>query len=142
MVISRAAKHDLPAIQYLLAKYGKMTITKDHLNNRDIAVQARDEGALVGFAWGGLFANNTIMYIDKVAVDPAYVGNGIVNKMYHFLVHLGIKAGVKQGFGHIKHDEYHDKACINALKMSFGSDNAPFTLVYADAENILKAMGK
>ncbi len=141
MVISKATKQDLPAIRYLMQQYGnKCIVTEDHINKRDISLQARIDGNLVGFVWGGLMAKNTIMYIDKVAVDPLYVKQGIVKVLYKELFKQALKLGVKQGFGIIKQDKYHDKACINALKMAFGADSVSYTHVYGEANNIIKEL--
>lgn len=141
MIISRASKQDLPAIRFLMQQYGnKMIVTEDHLNKRDIALQARIEGELVGFAWGGLMAKNTIMYIDKVAVDPKHNKQGIVKFLYKELFKQALQLGVKQGFGMIRQDQYHDRACINALKMAFGADSLPYTHVFGEAGHISKEL--
>jgi N-acetylglutamate synthase-like GNAT family acetyltransferase len=142
MIISRATKQDLPAIQYLMQVYGnKMIVTEDHLNRKDIALQARaDDGALVGFVWGGLMVNNTVMYIDKLAVAPEYAKQGVALKLHKELLKLGLKLGVKQGFGVIRRDEYHDKSCMSALKMAFGAEELPYTYVMGDTMNIVKEL--
>lgn len=141
MIISRATKQDLPAIQFLMQQYGnKMVVTESHLNKKDIALQVRKDGLLVGFAWGGLMAKNSIMYIDKVAVDPRYTKQGIVQLLYKELFKQAIKLGVQEGFGMIRQDEHHDKACVNALKMAFGADSLPYTHVFGQASYIVKEL--
>lgn len=141
MIISKAIKSDLPAIRYLMQQYGnKMVVTESHLNKKDIALQARIDGKLVGFVWGGLMAKNTIMYIDKVAVDPKHHKKGIVKALYKELFNQATKMGVKEGFGMIRQDQYHDAACINALKMAFGADSISYTHVYGEAKHISKEL--
>ena len=142
MHISRATKEDLPAVRALMNQYGnKMLVEEYHLNRRDIALQARDnDGKLAAFVWGGLMANNQVMYIDKVACDPQYIGKGLINQLYKELFKLALKRGVREGFGIIRQDQYHDKACVNALKMAFGADRHSYTHVSGSASHILKEL--
>lgn len=134
ILISRAKKEDLPAIQHLMRMYGnKCQVEKEHLNHKDIALQARlDSGELVGFLWVGLMANNSLGYIDKFAVDSNYSGKKIGNQLAHAMLKEVNKRKVKQVFGIIKQDQYHDKSAINALKMAIRSDVTPYTYVIAD----------
>lgn len=131
ITVKRATKKDLPAIRFLMQKYGnKMLVCEWHINNKDIALQARhDDGTLVGFVFGGLMANNKVCYVDKIAIDPEYRKQGIANKLYQELFKVALNRGVVQAFGVIKQDEYHDASCVNALKMAFGADNKPYTYV-------------
>lgn len=138
LLISRARKQDLPAIHELMRLYGsKMQVGSEHLNNRDIALQARNaNGELVGFVWAGLMAQNTLAYIDKVAIRPDYAKQGVSQLLYHELFKLGARRGVKEVFGIIRQDQYHDKAAVNALKMAFGADSLPYTYVRAQMAHV------
>lgn len=144
MIIKRATHSDIPAIRYLLMTNGaKMVLEDYHINKRDIALQARDKdtGALVGFLWIGLMAKNQLGYLDKFVVDKAYSGKGIGNMLAKAALEECLKQKVRQVFGIIKQDEYHDKSCVNALKMAMGSDAKPYTYVMTDIDHCVKELG-
>lgn len=145
MYISRATKQDLPAIQELMKLYSdkEIEVTEHHLNKKDIALQVRDDsGKLVAFAWAGLMAANTLVYIDKVVCDPNHAKQGVIKKLYLELFRLAVKRGAKEGFGIIRQDKYHDAACINALKMAFGADQVGYTYVSGNSNRILSELSK
>lgn len=143
MIISKCHKSDLPAIRYLMLQYGnKMIVEETHLNKKDIALQARlESGELIGFLWCGLMANNTIAYMDKVAVDPAHTGNGVINALYIELFRIAYKKGVRTVIGFVRQDEYHLKSCKAALKMGLGGDAISYTHVYADLNFMKSELG-
>lgn len=133
ITVKRARKEDFNAIHALLGQYGKMSITPEHLQGRDIALQARDaEGKVVGFVWAGLMANDTVAYVDKVSVAPECAKKQVSQALYKRLFEIALKRGVRQAFGIIRHDAYHDRAAMNALKMAFGADKEPYTYVSGD----------
>ncbi len=142
MRISKATKHDLPAIRALNSLYGnKMVVSPSLFNKRDVALQARDEqGNLVAFMWAGLMANGTIAYIDKVICSPEHAGRGVVRALYLEALKIGAKRGVKEAFGIIRQDQYHDKAAANALKTAFGSDGYNYTYVLADVAHVMQEL--
>lgn len=144
MHITRATRADLPAIQALMASYGnKMIVEAYHLNKRDIALQARsEEGQLIAFMWAGLMGNDKVAYIDKVAVMPSRTGEHVVKQLYLEAMRLGKKRGVQEVFGIVRHDQYHDRACINALKMGFGGDKLSYTLTFGRLELVLSSLEK
>lgn len=141
MYISRATKADINAISYLMQESGKMSVSEDLFNNRDIALQAReDSGELIGFLWCGLMAKNSIGYLDKLAVSKK--GN---HKLARKMLGLAmkdelVKRKVRSVFGLIMHDQYHDRAAINALQWAFGAHSAPYTYVEADVQNSIKEL--
>jgi N-acetylglutamate synthase-like GNAT family acetyltransferase len=133
MIRIRVAKRfDLPAIRELMQTHGKNSVEEYHINNRDISLVAEMDGKLVGFVWCGLMAQNKFAYVDKVSVHPDYQKKGVTNKLYWALGKRMVRAGVKQAFGIIRHDEWHTAAAVNALKMGFGSDGYNYTYVLAD----------
>lgn len=141
--INRAKKQDLAAINELINSYGRIPpILPEYLNNRDLALKAVDTetGAIVGFCWGGLMAQNTVIYIDKVVVNPNYTRKKISQTLYKQLLSRALKLGVRLGFGVIKHDQFHDKSAMNALKMAFAADDAPYTYVYGQPEHMVKEL--
>lgn len=143
MYISKCNRSDLPAIQELMEKYNnKCVVTADHLNKRDIALQARLEtGELIGFIWCGLLANNTVAYMDKVAVDPAHSGNGVIHALYEELFKMALAKGVKDVEGYIRHDDFHLKSCKAAVRMGLGGDNLSYTRVYSSLNKMKKELG-
>lgn len=133
--ITRASKSDLPAIQDLMNKYGKCIVESYHLNKKDIALQARLEtGELVGFIWAGMLAENRVVYMDKVAIDPNHHKQNILIALYKELFKIAYNKGVKEVTGFIKHDEYHIAGCKQALKMGLGADATSYTYVRAQLE--------
>lgn len=142
--ISKATKADLAAVLHLSQLYGfKMPIDETLFNPTDIALQARDEsGALVGFVWMGLMAKGTLGYVDKVMVDPAYSGKKVVlPALYKELFTIALRRKVKQAFGIIRHDQFHDKAAKAALNMAWGADAVPYTYVLAQAAHMARELG-
>lgn len=141
MIIKRALYQDLPAIRFLMQKYGKMVVTESLLNSRDIAIQARlDSGELVGFLWCGLMAKGTIGYLDKFCVDPSYAKQGVGNALALALKTELVKRRVHSVFGLIKQDKFHDKSAMNALKCAMGSHDAPYTFVEAQVAHAVKEL--
>lgn len=145
--VSKPKKDDLPALQYLMQQYGKFTIDANHLNPRDIALQARntDNGEVAGFVWLGLMANSTVGYIDKFIVHPDYKNKGIGKLLANHALEACVKRGIKEVFGLIKQDQYHDASAFNALRMAMTSDNASYTLVQGNIAHTvaeLKALGE
>ncbi len=140
--VSRATKSDIGAIRHLSAKYGhKLLIEECLFNNKDIALQARDEeGMLLGFVWGGLMANNQICYVDKVMVDPEHSNKGVLPALYKELFKIALKKNVRKAFGMIRHDQYHDRSAKAALHMAWGADSLPYTLVLSDLEHMKKEL--
>lgn len=136
--VSKANKEDLNAIRHLSAIYGHKMVIEDYLiNKRDIALQARHEdGSLVGFVWCGLMGSNKIGYVDKVMVHPEYSDQGVLAALYTELFKVGLKLGVRQAFGIIRHDQYHDKSAKGALHMAWGADPLPYTHVMADLNHM------
>lgn len=143
MIITRCRKSDLPAIQYLMHKYGdKMVVTEDHLNKKDIALQSRlPSGELIGFIWCGMLANNTVAYMDKVAVDPDYSSKGVINELYKEGFKMAYKRGARTVLGFIRHDDHHLKSCKAALRMGLGGDPLSYTHVYADLNFMKSELG-
>lgn len=142
ITVSKARREDLPSIRHLSAIYGHKLLVEDyHLNNNDIALQARaDNGDIAGFVWAGLMAKNKVAYVDKAMVHPDYSMHGVLPKLYLELMHIGIRRGVKQVFGIIRQDQYHDKAAKAALHMAFGGDELPYTYVYADVRHMISEL--
>lgn len=139
MIIKSAKLEDLPAIQYLMQIYGKMVVGPEHLNKRDIAVQARnDSGELIGFIWCGLMAKNTLAYVDSFVVHPTLAGKGVGTALLLELQKRLSRAGVVKVFGAIKQDEFHDKSAMNCLKMGMGADNTPHTIVFVELQKSLE----
>lgn len=136
--ISKCTQQDLPAVQELLRYYGnKCLVNESHINRRDISLQARlEDGKLVGFVFCGLMANKTQAYIDKATIHPDHHKQGILNLLYKELFKICYKLGVKEAFGIIRHDDYHNASCINALKMGFGADALSYTYVMAQLEHM------
>ena len=142
----RARKEDLPAIRLLLQETGKMLIDEKYLTPRDIAIQARDSdtGEVVGFLWCGVMAGNSLGYLDKFQVAQSRSRQGIGNLMAKAMLAEVKRRGIRQVFGMIQQDEFHDKSAFNALKMAMASDGRDYTLVFADLPHVtaeLAALG-
>lgn len=141
MIIKPANKQDLPAINYLLNKYGKMSVSDSYINKKDVALQVREEsGELIGFIWCGLMANGTIAYIDKFCIDPEYTHRGIGLLLAKYLQQVLHKRKVKSVFGLIKQDKYHDKSAMNSLRMAMGAHDASYTFVETDLLHSIKEL--
>lgn len=143
MIISKCTQSDLPAIQYLMLKYGnKMIVTSAHINKKDISLQARLEtGELIGFVWCGMLAKGTVAYMDKVAVDPEYAGKGVIHALYKELFKVAYSRGVREVIGFVRQDQYHLKSCKAALKMALGGDKESYTHVFADLNFMKSELG-
>lgn len=140
--ITKCQKQDLIAINDLLSKYNFDALTPDHINRRDITLQARlSTGELVGFVACGLMCNKTWAYVYSLAVDPEHIKHGIVNKMYQYLLKELDEVGCKQVFGTIRHDQYHNAAAVNALKMGLGAHPENFTFVFASLSHMKNVLG-
>lgn len=141
VVVTSCCATDLPAIDHLMNQYGKMSVSPEHINRRDIALQARtDNGALVGFIWMGVMAKGTFGYVDKFTVDPAYAGQGVGRLLANRLLSECQTRGVRTVHGFIRQDEYHDKSGVNALKMAMGADPLPYTFVTSDILNTVSEL--
>jgi N-acetylglutamate synthase-like GNAT family acetyltransferase len=137
MHIHKASKQDLPAIRMLMQSYGKMVVGPEHVNQRDIALCARDdEGRLVGFLYMGLMAQNKVGYLDKFCVDRGLAGKGVGSALAMACFEAAKKRGVREVFGVIRQDEFHEKSAMNALKMAFGAHKEPYTYVSADLNHM------
>lgn len=143
ILISRCKLVDLGSIKDLLSMYGKkVEITSNHINKRDIALQARLEtGELVGFVWGGMLANKTIGYLDKVVIHPDHHHKGILNLLYKELFKQAYQAGVREMFGIIRQDEYHDASAVQALRMAVGADAVSYTYTVANLDKMKSTLG-
>lgn len=143
MIITRCSKSDLPAIQYLMSKYGnKMLVGANHINKRDYAYQARlESGELIGFVWCALMANNTVAYFDKVAVDPEHSKNGVISAIFHEMFPILYNKGVREVNGIIRHDQYHVHAAKAVIRMGLGGDPLPYSYVYANMDFMKKELG-
>lgn len=145
MHIHKASKQDYPAIHLLMSRYGKMSVNPEHLNSKDISLCARDgEGKLVGFVYVGLMAQGTVGYIDKFVVDPEYAGKGVGNALARAAFQAATKRGVREVFGVIRQDQYHEQSAVNALKMAFGAHKESYTYVCADLRHMaseLRSLG-
>lgn len=141
MQIKKATKDDFPAIHHLLGKYGKFTVSKKHLNHRDISVVAyTDEGECVGFVWVGLMAGNSVAYVDKLCVSPEYARQKVGLKLAALAIKLSVERGVREVFGIIKQDKYHDRSAMNALRSAIGADQEPYTYVRADLQHMVSEL--
>lgn len=136
--IKPAYKDDMRAIQRLLDYSGKCTITPEHFNHKDIALQARnmETGEVLGFVWAGLMAKNTIMYIDKAAVHPEHSKKQILNKLYKELLKEVLRLNVKHVFGIIRLDQWHDRSAVNALKMGSKLDPFKYSYFYSNIDEL------
>jgi len=133
MQIRLARKSDYPAVVELLKEHGKFSVTRKHLNHRDISVIVyADTGECIGYLYCGLMAGNSVAYMDKFTIHSSVNGQHLGHKMALFAVREGLKRGVREIFGIIKQDAYHDKSAVNALKVGIGSDKEPYTYVRAD----------
>lgn len=141
--ISRCKPGDFFAIQHLMSMYEKkLDITRAHLNKRDIALQARlPSGELIGFIWCGIMANKTLCYMDKVIIHPDFHHNQILNALYQELFKIAYKMGIKQVFGIIRHDEYHDASGVQALRMGLGADKESYTYTFGNLDKMKSDLG-
>ncbi len=118
-----------------------MSVDATYFNNKDLSLVAyADDGSLMGFIWAGLMCKNTVAYIDKFAVDPAYAGKGVGHALQMELFRQGAKRGVRRGLGVIKHDEYFNRSAKDALKMAAMADPVLYSLVQIDVMNTLKEL--
>lgn len=141
MDVRLAHRQDFDAIVSLLNEYGKFTITPRHINHRDISIIAYSpEGQCIGFLWAGLMAGNTVAYIDKFCVKKEFNGNRLGKRMAIRAMQEGVKRGVREVFGIIRQDDYHDKSAMNALKSAIGADTLPYTFVRADLNYMVSEM--
>lgn len=140
IIVRTATKQDLNEIQVLLGKYDNiMQVNSEHLNNYDVALQARlDSGELVGFIWCGLMANKTLGYVDKFVVDPKYANQKVGLLLCQTLTKTLLTLGIKEAIGYIRQDEYHDKSALNALKTVMKTDRVSYTQVSAKRDSVLK----
>lgn len=141
--VTKCKAGDLFAIQHLMSMYDKkLDITAAHINKRDISLQARlATGELVGFVWCGLLANKTLCYMDKVVIHPDFHRKQILNELYTELFKIAYKMGVKQVFGIIRHDEYHDASGVQALRMGMGADKESYTYTFGNLDKMKSDLG-
>jgi N-acetylglutamate synthase-like GNAT family acetyltransferase len=132
MLVRRAKRSDLPQISALQAQYGKMSVGPELINHRDIAIVAEDMGRIVGFVYCGLMAQNTLGYVDKIVVDRDCAHKRVCQSIYKELGRLLVRMNVKTVFGIVKHDEFHDRAIMNALRMAMKGDAVPYTYIFTD----------
>lgn len=143
MHVHKATKQDFPAIHFLMSRYGKMTVQPEHLNSKDITLCARDDsGKLVGFLYIGLMAQGTVGYIDKFAVDPEYAGKGVGQLLAKEALKACLKRGVREVFGVIRQDQFHEKSAMNALKMAFSAHKEPYTYVSAQLQHMVAELSQ
>lgn len=114
-----------------------MSISEDHL--KDILIVAKDTSGVIGVIWGGLMAGNTICYIDKLAVTER--GLGVGKALCRKLFEEALSRGVKECFGIIRRDQYHDGCAINALKLAVGADSLPYTFVSGNMQFMKSELG-
>lgn len=131
---------DLQGIHRLQDIYGHALLSKEHINRRDVAVVAEDDGMVVGFMYAGLMAQGTVAHIDHVMVDPDYRGKGVVQRMYRKAIWVGYKKGVKEAIGYICSDDFATASGFNALKVAAGADSRPYTHVFLNVENSVKEL--
>lgn len=128
-----------------MRRYGKMDVGPEHINSKDIALCARDKsGALVGFLFLGLMAQNKVGYLDKFCVDPDHTKKGVGNALARAAFQAATKRGVREVFGVIRQDQYHEQSAVNALKMAFGAHKESYTYVCADLRHMaseLRSLG-
>ncbi len=145
MVIRRAIRSDLPVIQDLASKYGKMEVGTEHLSHHDIALVARGaDGSLMGFIWLGIMAKGTTGYIDKFMVAPEYRKRGVGQALTQALFTEALKRRVVHAFGVIRQDEYHDAYATHALGTAMKGDPFTYTLIrnnLSDAVTDLASLG-
>ncbi len=116
-----------------------MSITRDYFNNRDIALQARDEhGKLAGFIWCGPLANGTIGFIDFLCVHPDFEDKGVAKMLFYNLFQVGKKRGLKSLFGAIRIDKFIDKGF--SIQKHWGSDceDGVFKIVFGHIDEAIK----
>lgn len=121
--------------------YGKYTVDAAHINHRDISLVAVNDNKVVGFLYVGLMAKNTVGYMDKFTIHPDYANQGIGQQLAVKALEESVKRGVREVFGIIQQDQYHDKSAMNALRMAIGSNGTPYTYVRADINFILSELG-
>lgn len=140
MHIRRARPKDLPGIQALMGAYDKFQVESCHINHRDIALVAEHEHTIVGFVWVGLMAKNTMGRVDKFAVRPEYSRRGVGEALGRELLCEAKKRGVKYLSASIRHDQYHNASCANALKIGMQGDTAAYTAVFANVDHSISEL--
>lgn len=140
MIIRRAKRNDLKAINQLRNQYGMPSIDKSHINHRDVAIVAQDGPLIVGYMWAGLMRQNKMAYIDNVVVSRDYAKQGTVPKMYQYALEIGQKIGVQEIFGIIAKGDFFERAAYNALRTAVGSDGKEYVQVRAHLPTILKEL--
>lgn len=140
MQILRAKKKHLYKIRDLLSQCGKGDIESCDLNSRDIGLIAMDDNRVVGFIWCGLMSQGRFGYLDKFAILPEYSGKGLAKSLGVAMLDYLAKNRVKDVFGVIKQDKYHDKSALNALKFAMGAKEDPYTYVYANINKTINEL--
>ncbi len=139
--IRRAYQADLDDINSLLEGYSINPVTRDCINDKDIAVVACEAKRVVGFVWCGLMAKNTVGYLANFVVAQDCAGSGVGERLLKHTLEVLKKKSVKQVFGTIKQDEYHDKSAYNALKIAMGADKLPHTYVTGNVQKMVQEVG-
>lgn len=141
MICSAKPKH-FNDINELQKAYGLRSIEPLSINHRDISLVALDvQGRVVGFIWMGLMAGNTRGYIDHFVVLPDYAKQGVGFQLGKALYDRAFKRGVREVFGVIRHNEFHDKSAMNALKFGLVAHSEPYTYVCGEANYIKSQLG-
>lgn len=141
MIIRRAKRVDIEDINSLLRTYGLATVDTSYINHRDVCLVAEHEGEIVGMVWAGLMRGNKSAYVDYFTVKPDLAHKGVGHALARECLARMRKLGVERAFGIIKHDGFHNKSAMNALKMGMYSDEAPYTYVYGFTEHSAKELG-
>lgn len=140
----RVRKEDLVAVRALAQQSAKFSIDDSLINNRDIAIQARDEdtGALAGFLWCGLMSGNELGYVDKFMVSKDFHNKQVGELMFKALLNECKKRKVKTFIGHILRDSNHDRVCKSVLKIGAGGHELPYTLAYVNVDKSYEELVK
>ncbi len=72
---------------------------QDWMNKNDIII-VREGDVIVGYCCVSVYANNTILWIRNIAVNPLYQRKGYGGKLIEQAISYGIKKGANRGFLH------------------------------------------
>lgn len=93
MNIRQANLLDLPRINFLIQSYSLAPIDANFINDKDMSIVAEKDNKIVGFVWGGVMANQSLVFIDYLTVDGMYANTNIGHKMVNALLKIGKERG-------------------------------------------------
>lgn len=142
MNIRQAKLSDIYKINLLIEDYRLKAIDANFINDKDLSIVCEQDNRIVGFVWGGVMANQSLVFIDYLTVDRMLANTNIGHRMVKELLKLGKERGCQIAITNILMNKYYYRSKGIAERIGMVKVPHKCALLLGDINHMFNKMEK